>query len=895
MIGQTLSHFKITAKLGEGGMGEVYRAEDAKLGREVAIKVLPEAVAEDPERLARFEREAKVLASLNHPGIAGIHQVEEARGIHFLVIELVEGEDLAQRIARSPLVTDDAIAVALQIAGALEAAHEKGIVHRDLKPANVMLTPEGQVKVLDFGLAKAFDEGETSGDAQLTQSPTLTAGMTQAGVILGTAAYMSPEQAVGKPVDKRADIWAFGCLLYEMLSGRHSFGGDSITETLSAIMRDEPGWEALPSGIPPHLALLMRRCLVKDPQKRLRDIGEARIALEDIDAGEHGEAGSTSAPGAPRWREFVAWSLAAIAVAVAATLALRQSASESEEPLVRFSVGLPEQHLFGYADRPILAVSPDGRSIAYVAADTETQERLIYVRALDRVEALPVPGTEGASAPTFSPDGESLAFFADGVLKRVPVAGGSAAVLASAPNPRGAVWGPEGAIFYSPTFIAGMLKVEAAGGDPEVVVEPDQGRGERTYRWPDISPDGRTLIYTVGTMDSPNDYDNARIVALSLDTGESKILLDKASMARFAPPNRLIFAHLGRMHSVPLDFDRMEVRGDPVVVVDELGGDHTSGASFLAVAPNGTLAYIPGKTGTNHSYLTLIDREGEATRIPLTPRAFRQPRFSPDGDTIAFNVARAVGLVSGDVWTYSLSTGALNRFSFSDDAVNPAFSPDGQWLAFTTSDEGIRRKPADGSGASELIWMGPPDDPGSGALPESWTPDGKVLALLQLEGPPNVYLYDLSGEMTLFQEDAASPVFSPDGRWIAYHSPAGSGGSIFVRSVTGDGKWQVSPDQGGYPRWSPDGSELFYVDIGQAARPLVRVDIQPGETFRAGPAEIVLEDTASSFVTATAPTNNWDISPDGEQFLFVELDRDDSVRPRIELILNWAQQFDGDD
>jgi len=924
MIGTTLAHFKITAKLGEGGMGEVYLAEDTKLGREVAIKVLPEAVASDPERLARFEREAKVLASLNHPNIAAIYSFERATAgtgsgrfnedgeregdplrpkastplsptIHFLVMELVDGDTLQELIAQG-VPAEDALEMAAQVASALEEAHEQGIVHRDLKPANVKVTPSGQVKVLDFGLAKALDPQESgSAPHALSMSPTLTAQMTQAGVLMGTAAYMSPEQARGQEADKRADIWAFGVVLWEMLTQKQLFAGDTVSDILAEVLKTEPDLALLPEGTPPSVTRLLRRCLTRDPRQRLRDIGDARIELEEARTEEPTPARKeVMAAAAPRsqWREWLAWSLAILGIGMALFLAFRPTTPTTEKPRIHFEVTLPEGQRLTYTDKQILAISPDAQSIAFVVFDSDTGKQSIYVRDLDQVEARPLAGTEGATDPAFSPDGQYLAFFAGGELKRVPIEGGAPFSLASAVTARGLAWGSDGSIFYSPAFAAGIWRIPSAGGEPELIVAPDAEKEERTFRWPDVLPDGRTVIFAIGDVRNPNNYDGAQIVAYSLETGERRTLVEKANMARFVPPDRLLFARRGTLYAVILDLDTMEVHGEPVPVIEGVGGDPSSGVTYLSAASNGSLAFVPGAVTDTHAQLTLLNRDGEATTLPLPPQSLHRPRFSPDGRQLAFTISEDASGRSGDVWLYSLETEALSRTTFGGNDIYPMFTPDGQWLTFLrgSGEIGIYRKAADGSGG-ELIFGLPIH---TGGLPESSTPDGQTVAYTLAGARPDIYLMSAGEEPILFEQDASSPEFSPDGRWIAYQSPGTGSASVFVRPVEGEGKWQVSPTGGSYPTWTTNGRELLYMDTDQPTRPLMRAEIAPGETFRAGPPRVLFEDT-SRFTTATSPMKNWDVDLSGNRFAFIELARDESAHAPIEVLLNWSQQISNEE
>jgi serine/threonine protein kinase len=883
----------VVAPLGAGGMGEVYRATDAPLGREVAIKVLPAEVAQDPERLARFEREAKLLASLNHSGIAHVYGFERATlpdgsAAHFLAMELVEGEDLAARLRRGPVPVDEAVAFARQIAQALEAAHEKGIVHRDLKPANVKVTPDGRVKVLDFGLAKAWSgagPGATS-SADLSQSPTLAHTGTAAGIILGTAAYMSPEQARGRAVDKRADVWAFGVLLYEMLAARRPFGGETVSELLAAVIKDEPAWDALPADLPPAVAGVLRRCLVKDPARRLHDVADARLLLED--EGREAEA-PRPAPARPtRWREAVAWLLAVAGIGAAATLAWKRPAAPPAEPLTHFSLALPVDQTLAFVDTPTLALSPDGRKLAFVVTGAEG-ETAIHVRALDQPEARPVPGTQGGLAPFFSPDGSALGFFADRRLKAVPLDGGPARSLADAPNGRGGAWGADGSILFAPGYDTGLWRVPSAGGAVEPVVLPDTEKGERTYRWPVLLPGGRAVLYTVGSVDSPNDYDEARLVAFTFATGERRVIARGVNMARFAAPGTLVYSRAGVLFAAPFDASSPEVAGQPAPVLEGVAGDPASGASYFAVANDGTLAVVRGAGSRVNRRLVLVGRDGTLTRLPLAPRGFRHPRFSPDGTRLAFTVsggATGVGR-DGDVWVYSLASGGLDRLTF-DGSAYPAWTPKGDRIAGMRGNQAVFLKPADGAGAEELLV-----EPGSDALlPGSWSADGRTLALTRVASTREILLLTPGDEPRRFEAEASAPAFSPDGRFIAYASPASGNASVFVRSASGEGKWQVSPDLGGYPRWSGDGSELFYIAIGAPRRPLMAVPVASGPGFRPGLPRVVVADLGP-YLTSTAPQLDWDAAPDGRRFVFVEVERAQDEGTRIDVVLRWARHLAG--
>jgi Tol biopolymer transport system component len=890
VIGASLLHYRVTAALGAGGMGEVYRATDTRLGRDVAIKVLPAEVAQDEERLTRFEREAKLLASLNHSSIAHVYGFESASlpdgsAAYFLAMELVPGEDLAERLKRGPVPVDEALAFARQIAEALEEAHAKGIVHRDLKPANVKITPDGKVKVLDFGLAKAFAGDAASGSSgDLSQSPTLAHTGTQAGLILGTAAYMSPEQARGRAVDKRADIWAFGVVLFEMLTARRPFGGETVSELLAAVIKDEPAWEVLPAALPVAAAGVLRRCLIKDPARRLHDIADARLLLEDVGL-EPGAPRPTPAR-APRWREAAAWLLALAGIGAAAALAWLRPASRPDEALTHFAVTLPSGQSLAFLDMPALALSPDGRTLAFMVSGAAGQT-MMHLRAFDRPEARPIPGTEGGSAPFFSPDGLSLGFFADRRLKVTSLAGGAARTVADAPNGRGGAWGTDGTILFVPAYDTGLWRVAATGGVPQPVVSPETDKGERTYRWPELLPGGRAVLFTVGSLDSPNDYDGARLVAYSLAARERRVVVEGANMARFVAPGTLVYSRAGVLFAVRFDASRLEVVGQATPVLEGVAGDPSSGATHFALATDGTLAVVRGSGSKVDRRLTIIDRRGVATQLPLAARGFRHPRFSPDGTRLAFSVSStATGIgTDADVWVYSLSSGSLNRLTF-DGSAYPAWTPDGKRLTYMRGDQAVLTKPADGAGAEELLAA-----PGTDALlPGSWSADGRTLALSRVASAREILLLSPGNGPRLFETEASAPAFSPDGRFIAYQSPAAGNASVFVRSVAGDGKWQVSPEFGGYPRWSGDGRELFYIGIATPQRPLMAVSVEGGPAFRAGPPRVVVPDLGR-YMTSTAPQVDWDAAPDGRRFVFIEPQRAQDEGTRIDVALHWARHL----
>jgi len=868
-------------------MGEVYCATDEQLGREVAVKVLPEEVGRDPERLARFRREAQLLAALNHPGIAAIYGLEEAEGRPFLVLELIEGEDLAERLQRGALPIDEALAAARQIAEALEEAHEKGIVHRDLKPANVKLRADGRVKVLDFGLAKAFAGEEAGSSPDLSTSPTLTNQSTQAGVILGTASYMSPEQARGRTVDKRADVWAFGVVLFEMLTGRRLFPGETVTDVLAAVVRDPVPLEDLPADTPARVRRLVSRCLERDPKRRLRDIGEARIALEEPLDGAPPQRESAPPP-ARIGRPWLPWAAAALGLGVG-LVGLTRGAPRPEAPRLRaFDVTLSDDERLPRDEHPVLALASDGSTLVYVVE--KGTERRLHRRSLDQVGGQEVPGTQGAANPFLSPDGRWIGFFAEGELRKVPLEGGTPTTLARAPNHRGAVWHPDGTILFVPTVTSGLSRVSDNGGEPEILTTPDAEKGERSHRWPHLLPDGERVLFTIGTLDSPGDYDAAAIGMLSLTTGERRTVFDGARAAFFAEPDVLLALRGSTL--LAASFDRGGgVASRSRVVLEEVAGDASSGAGHLALARDGTLAYVPSGAVPNDLSLALVDPEGAVEPLPLEPAPYRFPRFSPDGRSLAFSIGPGRSGVEDDVWTYDIPRGVLSRLTFAGFRAAPIWSRDGRWVAYNSAEagpggggEGLYRKRADGSGEEELFW---PNTKAS--VPDAFTPEGAVIATLE---SPRVHLVRVlpdggSGEAERLHPEgteAMAATLSPDGRLMAYTSTDSGRPEVYVQSISGDGgKWQVTTQGGNSPVWSRDGGTIYYL-ADDASPTLMAVPVDGRNGLQVGPARRLF---SGPFEVRTEPVTNYDVAPDGRFVMVLSSQRQTAVR-RLNVVLGWT-------
>ena len=915
MIGSTLSHFKITDKLGEGGMGEVYLAEDTKLGREVAIKVLPEAVAADPERLARFEREAKVLASLNHQHIAAIYSFEhgtpeesEREGeplspqaptplrpsVHFLVMELASGEDLSQRLARGPMPVEDALPVALQIAEALEVAHEQGIIHRDLKPANIKITPDGQVKVLDFGLAKALDAKTGTGtdrdpsQSPLSMSPTLTAQMTTAGMLLGTAAYMSPEQAKGIEADRRADVWAFGVVLWEMLTGQRLFQGDSVSDTLAAVLRDEIDGESLPESVPPTTRALLARCLDRDAKSRLRDIGEARVALATHESGgetstllsSFGAIAPQEAEAAPSSK--LPWMVAGLAILAAIVLgALWLGKEEAPVAVVESAILGPEGATLDLGNG--LALSPDGTEVAMVALG-EDGVRHLWVRPLASSTPRLLEGTEGAMYPFWSPDGRNIAFIGGTDLKRIAATGGPIQTLAPVKEGRGGAWSPDGSIVYAPDFRGGLSVVPAAGGESVGLTEVDMDRGETAHRFPVLLPDGEHVLFLSQTAEGGSRYDESRIEVVSIETGERSAVLNANSSMAYSPSGHLLFWREGSLMVVAFDASSASVEGDPVPIAEDIAYTGNEYAVF-AVSPTGNLVYQSGASTGFQTRLYHLDVAGNDLSDPSPADLHSQVALSHDGKRAAFR-----GADNTTIWVRDLARGTMTRFTFEDgDHFAPLWSPDDKWIVYTTNRAGIHqvyRKLSSGLGQEELVFEleEKPDLADLGAW--DWSPDGRYLSmdLVSRDTDMDVVLLDLQEKKlsTLIQSPffEGEGHFSPDGRWLAYSSGESGQFQIFVVSLSGEGgKFQVSTDGGLHPKWHPSGDRLFYIS---PRIELMAVDVNLEDSLEIGIPERLFN--------IRYPLNNdypFQVMPDGESFLVNQFDEAGAAAP-MTLVQNWT-------
>ena len=899
MIGSNLSHYQITDKLGEGGMGEVYKAEDSQLGREVAIKVLPEAFTQDPERLGRFEREARVLAALDHPNIAAIYGLEEAEGRKLLVMQLAPGETLQERVARGALPMHEALTIARQITEALEAAHEKGIVHRDLKPGNVMVSPDGQIKVLDFGLAKALEmETDASGSApSLTMSPTLTAQMTTAGVLLGTAGYMSPEQARGEPADKRSDLWAFGVVLWEMLTGKQLFTGKTLSDTLAGVLRADPEFGDLPEETPSQVRRLLRRCLEREARDRLPDATSARLELVDALAGTDDAEGVTTtavvdlAP-EPTWRQLLPWAIAGLAVIglIAVALILRPETSPPREP-VRLDASVATDPLWMTLGSSI-SLSADGRRLAYITGD-ET-ERTLSIRSLGQLQGTVLADGERVYHPAFSPDGEWVAYVTPTELKKVPVSGGASITLSEVNLSRGATWLPDDTIVLAATDREGLSRVPAAGGELQPLTTLNEAEREVSHRWPQALPDGRSIIFTVFTQAMPG-ADDALIAIADLATGEHRILHRGGYYGRYVPTGHLVYMHEGTLFAVPFDPDTLEISGSAAPIVEGITASVSSGGAQYTFAGDGTLAYVSGELGVPEYPAVWVDRHGQMSKLWETSASYANPRLSPDGKSLAFSILEGS---NWDVWVYDLEREVATRLTFHDGYdADQIWTPDGEYLIFTSDRDGAAnhyRKRADGSGDAEALTEGEMQ-----MYPISLSPDGELALAEALSDTIDIYVIALDGSAepeafltSSFEE--RDPVFSPNGRWVAYASTESGRPQIYVRPYpSAGGRWQVSDDTGRWPIWSRDGTELFY----RTNEGVMVADVETdGSTFRVGKARKLFEGRYRGGLQGIAVAGfvfpDYDAAADGQRFVMFPDDEDRLAKTQATFVFNWFDELE---
>jgi Tol biopolymer transport system component len=877
MSGKTLGNFTLEAQIGKGGMGEVYRAKDQKLGRDVAIKILPEEFAKDADRVARFQREAKLLASLNHPNIAAIHGLEESDGTHFLVLELIEGDTLADRIESGPIPAEESLKLASQIAEALEAAHEKGVIHRDLKPANIKVTPDGKVKVLDFGLAKAF-VGEQA-EVNLSHSPTLSEAATMQGVILGTAAYMSPEQARGKPVDKRTDIWAFGCVLCEMLTGKAAFRGEDVSEILASVIKGDVKLDLLPADLHPRVHEVIIRCLQKDQRRRYQDIGDVRYEIEQVLADPGGVFVQPIAGVELRKKLWMIlpWVAAAVVLtAIVAGLTAWNLRKPEPRQVIRLDYSLPEnQQLVTSAGIVSLAISPDGKKIAYCASGG------IFLRALDELRAKIILGTEThPSTPFFSPDGTWLGYMsrADGKLKKIAISGGAPVDLCDAGTVAGADWRADGTIIFGDD--RGIMRISANGGTPDKLIGPKKNE---TFYHPRLLPGGKSVIFTIG----PPPY---RIAVQSLKSRERKVLFP-GDNAWYLPTGHIVYALANNLFAIPFHLDTFQIAGGAVSMIEGVFRANALYPPQYAVSEAGTLVYLPetmspATTGRN---LAWTDMKGKEELLAAPSNDYSNPRISPDGKRVALSIGTST---NANIWIWDLVREALTRLTFDKSLdVTPLWTRDGKRIFFSSTlggKYGIWWKASDGTGGVEKLDLGPAI---GNFFPSAWSGDGNSLILYQYINSVDIGSVSMEGEhkwRPLLSEkyNEAQPQISPDGKWMAYTSDESGRLEVYVRpvpDVDSGGRSQVSIGGGNNPLWSPLGRELFY----RNADSFMAVQMETEPAFSPAKPKLLFH---GAYL-------DWDISPDGKRFLMIKTPAPtgaasaDAGPRKINIVLNWFEEL----
>ena len=882
--GTRLEHYEILEALGAGGMGEVYRAVDTKLRREVAIKVLPPAFANDASRLARFEREAHLLAALNHPHIAAIYGLEHSNGIHFLVLELVEGPTLGERLKAGPLAVPEALRIASQIAEAFEAAHEKGVIHRDLKPANVKLTSGGNVKVLDFGLAKAIGEPEPASGA--SAAPTMTMQETAAGIVLGTAAYMSPEQAEGKPTDKRSDVWSFGVVLYEMLSGKQCFEGKTLSHVLVHVLEQEPEWEKLPESVPASVSDLLKRCLQKDPSRRLRDIGDVRLLLQASaeQAASVPRVHSVAETKTPRGQQPRLWqAIAAALFLIAAGLAVLYFRPKPSPPadITRFEIAEPANFNFTGS----LAVSPDGRKLAFIGSSGGRQQ--LFVRSLDAVQLSALAGTEGAGGtPFWSPDSRYIVFSQGTKLDKIEATGGPVQTLcAVAGAVLGGFWTADGKVVYGVNGLVPLMEVSSSGGSPTPVTKT--ASGEARHGFPVLLPDGKHFVYQRATSPTAGGIYLGSLDAKPEDQA-SKRLLNDASAVSFiatgADRGYLLFVRMGTLMAQPFDTKRLELAGEAIPIAEQLGA--LSAQGNFSTSATGVLVYRTG--GGAEQQLTWFDRQGKSSGAagePFLSPGASAPAISPDGKRVAFARTDAQS-GNSDIWLLDFARGSNTRFTFDPGAdQNPVWSPDGSKIAFLGqrgNKWGIYQKASNLLGEEELLY----DSGGAATPPTGWSRDGRFL-LFQMGGAGVMALPIENREhkpipLLTTEFSQRGPRFSPDGKLFSYLSAETGADEVYIRTFdpsgapaqqASGGKWMVSKGGGGGAHWRADGKEIFYFTGGT----MMSVEVTPGPSF--GVPKPLFKAQSNSILL-------WDVTGDGQRFL-IAVPAGVTAGTPYTVIMNW--------
>jgi serine/threonine-protein kinase len=879
-----LGPYEVLTPLGAGGMGEVYRARDTRLNREVALKVLPEAFAADPERMARFEREARVLAALNHPNIAAIHGFEDSHGKRAIIMELVPGLTLAERLSAGAIPLGEALPIANQLAEALEYAHECGVIHRDLKPANIKITPEGRVKVLDFGLAKALDVDDSGSSYDAAASPTLTISATHAGVLMGTAAYMSPEQARGQASDKRSDIWGFGVIVYELLTGRQAFPGETISDTLASILKSDPDWQALPPGTPAPILRLLRRCMERDRKLRLHDIGDAQLEIrEALNAAPEATTAPLPVTRPTRTGSLVAAMISVLVLITLAWLIMRSTFLTSRplgsEQLIRFRVAVPGDGFIKPATHSSnVAVSANGERLVYITGTSGNNE-LVH-RSLASADPVVVRFLRGdLKAPFLSPDGQWIGIFNTGKLKKVPVSGGPIETVCDVSSGHGGTWNRQGLIVFTASHSSGLSSVSDRGGPIRTLTTPKIDGGELAHYWPYFLPDDKTVLFTVIPRIGVT-FDQARIESLRIDTGERRLIVQGGYAPRYLSSGHLVYARGGAMMMAPFDATKLSITGPAIKVLEGVRIDPFDPPDF-DVSLNGVMVYVPGKMFIPETRLVLADRTGATEDLTDINEPYVDgPKFSPDGNRIAFSI----GAEQSDVWTYDLRPRVLTRITHDGASTAPAWSPDGRQIVFHST-----------NGATTSMFLAGADGHGEPALLTTrrnmlqssfFRPDGRVIGFVEYDPHTlfDIWLLPLEGDRKprpFLQTPAYEThgAFAPSSRYIAYFSTESSSGDVYIQALDGPGKWRVSRDGGGCPVWSSDGRELFYI----AGRSLNVVTISAGPDPTPGTSRRLFEmNSGGSY--GVCP---YDIAPNGQRFVLVRGAQNPPPSNVFEVLVNW--------
>jgi len=908
--GKRLGPYEILSAVGTGGMGEVYRARDTRLDRIVAIKVLPAHLADRPELRERFEREARAVASLNHPHICVLHDIGHQDGTDFLVMEYLEGETLAERLQKGPLPLEQVLQYAIEISDALDKAHRKGITHRDLKPGNVMLTKSG-TKLLDFGLAKLGRQTDAPANISLSKLPTANDPVTAEGTILGTLQYMAPEQLEGKEVDARTDIFAFGVVVYEMATGKKAFEGQSQASVIGAILKDDPPLiSSLQPMTPPALDRVVKKCLAKESEKRWQAASDVCDELKWIAEGGSQVSSTTAVRtggvGAIRRRTLI-FSLGALLLGVVISGGVVWNLKPSPPvPVTRTVITLPlGQQLAGLEYGPAIALSPDGTHLAYVARQGGTQQ--LYLRAMDSMEAKPIPSTEGAATPFFSPDGQWIGFFASQKLKKVSVSGGAALTLANGAYPGGATWGRQGTIAFSPATVSALQQVSDAGGaTPQPLTRFE--KGEVSHRWLEFLPGDKAVLF-VASRASGN-WTNAQVAVQSVGTGERRNVIG-GTQPRYALSGHLLYAQAGTLMAAPFDLQRLTATGAPVPVVEDLLQSPSSGAAQYSISATGSLVYVSGDVQATQRRLVWVTRNGTEQPLAAPARSYRAPRLSPDGRRVVVNVEEQ----ETQIWLYDLVRDTSTRWTFEGTANQfPSWTPDGKRIAFESNKEGPQNifwQLADGSGGLERLTTSEYAN-----IPTSWSPDGRLLAFIEVDPTTGYDIWVLRmgdpshssgeahsagsgqlpsavpGQVRKAQPFLRTPLnesvprFSPDGHWLAYISDESGRFEVYVQPYPGPGgKYQISAEGGTEPVWNPNGRELFY----RSGDKMMAVDITTQPGFAAGNPRMLFE---GQYVPTPGTVPNYDVSPDGERFLMLKsTDREQAAPTQINVVLNWFEEL----